>query len=105
MLASRIAVILALILATCAAVYGLSEASLARGLLQDQIKLTQAAEERTRKIQSNLRAVRSDYATSELRLRAALATTPDRGTPRPVYDELCRRAKCAKLDSMPTPAD
>lgn len=100
-----IGLILALLLAVCMALWGWSEASAARGQLNDQIKLREAAEARLGKVQTNLRTVSANYATSELRLRRVLDTIPDRRTPDAVYNELCQRAKCAKLDAVPTPAD
>lgn len=96
--------ILTTLLGLVMALWGWSEVSTARGERNAAVAAQAAAEARTTAIQSTLRRVSSDYATSEHRLRVVLAATPDRGTPRAVYDELCRRAKCAKLDSMPTPA-
>lgn len=97
--------ILALLLSAAMAVWGWSEVSTARGERDAAVAAQAAAEARTTAIQSSLRRVSANYATSEQRLRVVLAASTDRATPRPVYDELCRRAKCAKLDSMPTPAD
>lgn len=97
--------ILTTLLGLVSAMWAWSEVSTARGERDTAIAAQGAAEARTKQIQSSLRRVSSDYATSEQRLRVVLSTTPDRNTPRPVYDELCRRGNCAKLDSMPTPAD
>lgn len=97
--------ILTTLLGLVSALWAWSEVSVARGQRDVAIDAQAAAEARTAKIQLTLRRVSSNYATSEQRLRMVLATLPDRGTPRPIYDELCRRGECAKLDPMPTPAD
>lgn len=105
MFTSRLALILYLVVAALVAAWGWSEASRYDRLLAEQTLLTEAAEKRTKAIQSNLRTVSSNYATSELRLRAVLSAVPDRSTDRAVYNELCRRSNCAKPGAMPTPAD
>ena len=97
--------ILTTLLGLTMALWGWSEVSTVRGERDVALTAQAAAEARTTAIQSTLRRVSSNYATSEQRLRVVLAATPDRGTPRAVYGELCRRAKCAKLDSVPTSAD
>lgn len=102
---TTLALVAAMLLSACMALWGWSEVSRTRGLLKDQIELTEAAEKRTKAIQSNLRTVSSNYATSELRLRAVLSAVPDRSTDRAVYNELCRRSNCAKPGALPTPAD
>lgn len=104
---SRTIIILGLLLAlvSTAAVWGWKEAIRVDGLYSNEIELRKAAEARTAVIQKSLRTVSSNYATSEQRLRVVLAATPDRPTAGPVYNELCRRANCAKLDPLPTPAD
>lgn len=105
MFTSRLALVLYLVVAALVAAWGWTEASRYNRLLSEQSLLTQAAEERTARIQSTLRTVSSNYATSELRLRAVLSAVPDRSTDRAVYNELCRRSNCAKPGAMPTPAD
>jgi hypothetical protein len=105
MFTSRLALVLYLVVASLVAAWGWKEATRYDALYTEQFELREAAEARTAKIQSNLRTVSSNYATSELRLRDALRAIPDRRTPDTVYNELCRRANCAKPGPMPTPAD
>ena len=105
MFTSRLALILYLVVALLVAAWGWKEATRYDALYTKQFELREAAEARTAKIQSNLRVVESKNATSELRLRQVLSTVPDRRTPDPVYNELCRRATCAKPGSVPPPAD
>lgn len=93
------------IVASLMALWGWSEVGRYSDLYTKAETSRVAAEARLSKVQSNLRTVSSNYASSELRLRSVLAATPDRRTPDPVYNELCRRANCAKPGAMPTPAD
>lgn len=102
---TSIAMILGLLLTSLLALWGWREAGRYDGLYKKEIELRVAAEARTAKIQSTLRAVSSNYASSELRLRRVLATIPDRGTPAAVYNELCQRANCAKPGAVQTSAD
>lgn len=97
--------ILALVVASCVALWGWTEANEAKDALKEQIELREAAEARLSKVQSSLRRVESNYATSELRLRQLHNTIIDRPTDRRVYNVLCERATCAKVESMPTSAD
>lgn len=97
--------ILALLVASCAALWGWTEAGAAKDALKEQIELRAAAEARLSKVQSSLRRVESNYATSELRLRQLHNTLTDRPTDRRVYNVLCERATCAKVEPMPTPTD
>ena len=97
--------ILALIVAVCVALWGWTEAGEAKDALKEQIELRAAAEARLSKVQSSLRRVESNYATSELRLRQLHNTLTDRPTDRRVYNVLCERANCVKVESMPTSID
>lgn len=97
--------ILTTLLGLLSALWGWSEVITARGLLNEQIELREAAEARITNMQKQLRKTKSDYATAELRLRAIHSTTPDRPTDRRVYGVLCSRGNCAKVEPMPTPAD
>lgn len=109
MLTSRIAIILIAVLAfagvSLTALWGWSEKTRYADLYATETVAREAAEGRLSTVQSSLRRVESNYATSELRLRQVLATVPDRGTPAAVYNELCARANCAKPSPMPAPAD
>lgn len=93
------------VVASLMALWGWSEV----GRYQDLYKTAEAG--RTAAVASlnttrkSLRAVESKNATSELRLRQVLAALPDRRTPDPVYNELCRRANCAEPGPMPSPTD
>lgn len=100
-----IALVLSTLLASCVALWGWTEASTARGQVNDQIALRKAAEARTIKIQKSLRAVESKYAVSKTALEAALRSVPDRPTDRAVYDSLCARGNCASVGALPSPAD
>ncbi|ANH51109.1 hypothetical protein FDH02_gp33 [Pseudomonas phage VSW-3] len=95
--------ILSTLLGLVMALWGWGEASEARGLLKTETELRVAAEGRLSKVQSNLRTVESNNATTRLRLEQVLSTLPDRNTPPAVYNELCSRGKCAKVDSVSTP--
>lgn len=102
-------VILALLAATLVSLWlafsGWSDANQYRTERDDAIALQVATQARLEGIQKTLRRVSSDYATAELRLRAIHSTLPDRPTDRRVYDLLCSRGNCAKVDPLPTPAD
>lgn len=93
------------IVASLMALWGWSEVGRYQGLYDTAEAGRVAAVDSLNKTRKSLRAVESKNATSELRLRQVLATVPDRVTPDPVYNELCRRANCAKPGAMPTPAD
>lgn len=104
---SRTIIILALtsLLASCVAFWGWSEASLARGQVKDQIELREAAEARLGKVQTQLRIVKSNHATTSLRLDQALRGRTPNSTPVAVRNVLCERGNCATVDTMQTPAD
>lgn len=109
MLTSRIAVILGSVLlfavVSLAAFWGWSERTRYMDLYDNEKVLREATESHLRDVQTNLRAIGSKYATSELRLRQVLEAIPDRRTPPAVYNELCARTNCAKPSPVPTPAD
>lgn len=109
MLTSRIAVILGSVLlfavVSLAAFWGWSERTRYMDLYESEKVLREATESRLKGIQSDLRTIGSKYATSELRLRQVLEAIPDRRTPPAVYNELCARANCAKLDPMQAPTN
>lgn len=97
--------ILSTLLCLCASLWGWSEVSRTHGLLDKQIALREAAEERTKNIQTQLRKVTINYDTSRMQLESALRDRPATATPRAVYDELCKRARCVPVESVPAPAD
>jgi len=72
---------------------------------RDAIAAQAATQARLTSMQAVLRKVNSDYATQELRLQQVHSTLTDRATDSDVYNVLCERANCVKLDSVPTPAD
>lgn len=100
-----LALIVALLLSVYAAFWGWSEASAARGVAKEQIELREAAEARLKRIQATVSALEKKNAESRTRLERTLRDVPDRPTPRPVYDSLCARANCAKLDTVQSPSD
>lgn len=102
---ARTVLVGALIVSSLMALWGWSEVSRYKDLSESETRRADTAEAAVRTIRTSLRKVESNYATSELRLKQVLAAVPDRATPVPVYNELCRRANCAKLDSLPTSAD
>jgi len=96
---------MAFVVSALLALWGWTEVEDARKE-RDAANVSAAASlERLAAVQTNLRRVKSDYATSELRLSQVLGTLPDARTPDPVYNELCARANCAKLDPLSAPAD
>lgn len=102
---ARTVLVGAVIVSSLMALWGWSEVSRYKDLSEAETTRADAAEAAVRTIRTSLRKVESNYATSELRLKQVLGTIPDRATPVPVYNELCRRANCTKLDSVSTPAD
>ena len=100
-----IALVGALLLSASLALWGWSEVGTARTERDTANDAARASLERLQAVQSNLRRVKSDSATSELRLSQVLGTLPDARTPDAVYNELCARANCAKLDPLSAPAD
>ena len=105
MLKAIIALVIALILTACVAVSQWQDANQYKDQARTAIAAQTATQARLTAMQATLRKVNSDYATQELRLRQIHATTPDRPTDSGVYNVLCERANCVKLDSVPTPAD
>lgn len=95
----------AVLLTSALALWGWSEVGDARKERDAANVAAAASAERLSTIQSQLRSVKSAYATSELRLSQVLRAYPDSRTPDPVYNELCARANCAKLDPLPSPSD
>lgn len=102
-------VILALVAATLVslwwAVSSWSAMNVMRTERDEAIALQKATQARLEGIQKQMRKVSSDYATAELRLHQLHSTLPDRPTDRRVYQLLCERGNCAKVDPVPTPAD
>lgn len=96
---------MAFVVSALLALWGWSEVGTARKQRDDANTAAAVAQERLATVQTNLRRVKSDYATSELRLAQVLRSYPDARTPDPVYNELCARANCAKLDPLSAPAD
>lgn len=104
---NRATLVLALtsLLGLCWGLWGWSEVGTARGQRDEAVALQKATQARLEGIQKQMRKVSSDYATAELRLRQLHSTLPDRPTDRRVYQLLCERGNCAKVDPLPTPAD
>lgn len=96
--------ILTTLLGLVSALWAWSEVSVARGERDRAVSSQEAAEARTRAIQSQLRTVKSNYATTNLRLDQAMRGRTPRDTPMPVRDVLCQRGNCASVDSVQAPA-
>ena len=105
MLKAIIALVIALILTASVAVSQWQDANQYKDQARTATAAQVAAESRLIQMQAVLRKVNSDYATQELRLQQVHSTLTDRATDRGVYNVLCERANCVKLDSVPTPAD
>ena len=97
--------VLAAVCASILALCGWREAEGYRTLAQEQTRKLEDLEARMQRVHSNLQRVEANYATQELRLRQALATVPDARTPDAVYNLLCERGRCLKLDPLPAPTD
>lgn len=97
--------ILTTLLGLVSALWAWSEVSVAR----DQRDAAQAAQEvaegRVIKMQLMLREVKSNYATTNLRLDQALRGRTACPTPVSVRNVLCERGNCVPVDSVQTPAD
>jgi len=100
-----IALVLALLVAAYTAFSQWERGNQYKDQARDAIAAQAATQARLTSMQAVLRKVNSDYATQELRLQQVHSTLTDRATDRDVYNVLCERANCVKLDSVPTPAD
>ena len=101
--------IMLLILALCVTAYTAFSQWDRANQYKDQahaaIEAQAAAEARLTSIQTRLRKVSSDYATSELRLQQVHSTLTDRPTDHRVYKLLCERGNCRKVDPLPSSGD
>lgn len=97
--------ILTTLLGAVSALWAWSEVSTARGERDRAVASQEAAEARTARIQSQLRVVKSNYATTNLRLDQALRGRAPVDTPEPVRKLLCERGNCAAVEPVQTPAD
>lgn len=105
MLKAVIALAVALLLAVSAAFWQFDRAQEYKGKAATANTALVAAQARLSNLQRDLRTVRSNYATSNQRLDAILRGSQPTATPLPVYNELCKRGNCAKLDPLQAPAD
>lgn len=97
--------ILTTLLGLVSALWAWSEVSVARDQRDAAQTALAAAEGRLAKVQSTLRTVKSNYATTNLRLDQTLRGRAPASTPEPVRKLLCERGNCATVDAMQTPAD
>jgi hypothetical protein len=97
--------VLTTLLGAVSALWAWSEVSVARGERDAAVASQGAAEERLARVQTQLRTVKSNYATTNLRLDQALRGRVPAATPESVRKLLCERGKCSRVESVPTPGD
>lgn len=105
MLKAMIAMAVALLLAVSAAFWQYDRAQGYKDKAETATIALAASQARLSNLQRDLRTVRSNYATSNQRLDAILRGSQPTATPVPVYNELCKRGNCVKLDPLQAPAD
>ena len=105
MLKAIIALVIALILTASVAVSQWQDANQYKDQARTAIAAQAATQARLTAMQATLRKVNSDYATQELRLQQLHSTLTDRATDRGVYNVLCERGNCRKVEPMSTPGD
>lgn len=105
MLKAIIAMAVALLLAVSAALWQYDRAQEYKDKATSATAALVASETRLLRIQSTLRQVSSDYATTRLSLEQAHRVLAPVATPPAVYNVLCQRGNCRKLDPVRTPGD
>lgn len=105
MLKTVIALAVALLLAVSAAVWQFDRAQGYRTEATDAKNAQARAEAREAKLKTTLRDLRKTYGTRNRELDAANAGRVPTRTDPAVYNVLCQRGNCAKLDPVRTPGD